>query len=137
MKVAVEWTTTVVEHHRAIVEYDDLPVEARDALEARSDVDGELEFDDMSFVVDVEDRGQTLKHDDVENRYVSRMTIQPPEPAEVGYHPHDGIAAAEYGASSQAGLASYGGPRLVVSDGVVIARTERIDIAAVDPGAES
>lgn len=99
MKVAIEWVTEVTEHHRIVLDEEEAPrwlVAILDNSEAGR-VDGEFEPDDEDDFAALVDRegGTTETHAEVTNRYVSRIEVAPPEPASVGYHPHDAIRIAE------------------------------------------
>ena len=115
MKIKLEWTTQITEHHAITLPIEDVPQWVLDILEQRDSGIAEGEFidptaDDLQFLTDREDPGTTLQHSaNEEQSYIYRIEALAPEPAKVGYHAADAIAVAEYGVSSQAGLASFQG----------------------------
>jgi hypothetical protein len=134
-KIGIEWVTQVTEHHRVVLDEKDVPewVLAVLATAESGRVQGEYFPDDETEWGELVDRegADTERHSEVEERYVSCVQVEPPSPDEVGYHSHVAMAAAEYGVSSQAGLASYTGRgTLIVAPG----DGDREHLVAVDPG---
>jgi hypothetical protein len=132
MKIKLAWTTQITEHHSIVLPVEDVPRWVLDILEERESGIAEGEFidpttDDLQFLTDREDPGTTLDHSaNEEQSYIFRIETVEPTREEVGYRTADAIAVAEYGANSQAGLASF--VTQVQVDGVTVAETRRIDL---------
>ena len=96
MKVAIEWVTEVTEHHRIVLDEEQVPSELLDILAdtGHGRWQGEEELaDEWDGLIDRED-DSTEQHADVTERTVTCIERVAPTPAEVGYHSHDGIRVA-------------------------------------------
>lgn len=111
MKIALEWMTVTTEHHRLILDEAEVSAELLDVLTDResSRWQGELDLSDDTTPLADREGADTLRHTEISERTLTCIEVTPPEPAEVGYSTREGMRVAEYGVSSQAGLASFRG----------------------------